>query len=76
MTAKEMANRLFTRNHNLIQDIGGELGQEILVSILAKKLALITVDEIMNNNNKIPGNVDGLHTIENSNYWKQVKEEI
>jgi hypothetical protein len=47
-TAKEMANRLVTRNHNLIQDIGGDLGKEILVSILAKKLALITVDEVLN----------------------------
>ena len=31
-------------HHNLIQDIGGELGQEILVTILAKQCALIGVN--------------------------------
>lgn len=47
---KEKAAELFTNYHNLIQDIGGELGQEILVSILAKQCALIAVDEILNIN--------------------------
>ena len=44
MTPKEKANQLVTMHHNLIQDIGGELGQEILVTILAKQCALIGVD--------------------------------
>ncbi len=43
---------------------------------LSKKCALIVVDEILNNNNKIPGNVSGLHTIENTYYWQEVKQEI
>ena len=38
------ANRLFAKFHNLIQDIGGELGQEAMVSILAKKCALIAIE--------------------------------
>jgi len=42
----------------------------------AKQCALIAVDEILNNNSKIPGNVDGLHTNENSNYWLEVKQEL
>ena len=42
---KEKAKELFTHYHNLIQDIGGELGQEILVSILAKECALFLVRE-------------------------------
>ena len=45
MTPKEKAKELFTHYHNLIQDIGGELGQEILVSILAKECALFLVRE-------------------------------
>ena len=49
-TPKEKAAELFTHYHNLIQDIGGELGQEILVSILARQCALIAVDEILNIN--------------------------
>jgi hypothetical protein len=44
---KEKAKELFGYYHKLIQDIGGELGQEILVSILAKNCALIAVDEIL-----------------------------
>jgi hypothetical protein len=68
-TAKEMANRLVTRNHNLIQDLGGELGQEILVSILAIKLALITVDELLN--------VLFDHgTNEEYSYWLDVEKEL
>ena len=45
MTPKEKAEELFNYYHNLIQDIGGELGQEILVSILAKECALFLVRE-------------------------------
>lgn len=44
-TPKEKAKQLFTHYHNLIQDIGGELGQEILVSILATECALFLVRE-------------------------------
>jgi len=50
MTAKQKADEIFTHYHNIIQEIGGELGQEILVSILAKECALIAVDEILNIN--------------------------
>lgn len=42
---KQKAEELFTHYYNLIQDIGGELGQEILVSILAKECALFLVRE-------------------------------
>jgi hypothetical protein len=42
---KEKAKELITHYHNLIQDIGGELGQEILVSILARHCALFAVRE-------------------------------
>ena len=50
MTPKQKADEIFTHYHNLIQEQGGELGQEILVSILAKQCALIAVDEILNIN--------------------------
>jgi hypothetical protein len=52
---KEKAKELFGYYHKLIQDIGGELGQEILVSILAKNCALIAVDEILNHHNQEQG---------------------
>ena len=68
-TPKEKAKELFNHYHNLIQDIGGELGQEILVSILAKQCALFAVDEILNVNT-----FDQNFTIHF--YYLAVKEEI
>jgi hypothetical protein len=47
MTPKEKAKELITHYHNLIQDIGGELGQEILVSILARHCALFAAREVI-----------------------------
>jgi hypothetical protein len=66
---KEKAKELFNQYHNLIQEIGGDLGHEILVSILAKHCALIAVDEILNINS-----VDKDFSL--SHYWIDVKDEI
>ena len=38
--------------------------------------ALMAANEVINNNSKIPANIHGLHTIENTDYWEEVKEEI
>jgi hypothetical protein len=46
-TPKEKADKLFNHYHNLIQSIGGELGQEILVSVLAKQCALFLARETL-----------------------------
>ena len=66
---KEKAKQLFDQYHNLIQEIGGELGQEILVSILAKQSCLIAVDEILRIRSV---NKDDIL----SNYWEEVEQEI
>jgi hypothetical protein len=66
---EEKAKELFDHYHNLIQEIGGELGQEILVSILAKHCALIAVDEILRIRSV---NKDDIL----SNYWEEVEQEI
>jgi hypothetical protein len=50
---KEKAKELITHYHNLIQDIGGELGQEILVSILARHCALFAVRDTLLKDNGI-----------------------
>jgi hypothetical protein len=65
-TPEEKAKELFDKYHNLIQEIGGELGQEILVSILAKNCALIAVKQILDND---------LNS-EVYFYWEEVEEEI
>jgi hypothetical protein len=66
---EEKAKELFGYYHKLIQDIGEELGHEILVSILAKNCALIAVDEILRIRSV---NKDDIL----SNYWEEVEREI
>ena len=63
---KEKAKELFDQYHNLIQDIGGDLGHEILVSILAKQSCLIAVDEI----------IKATTPLTSTYFWLEVKEEI
>jgi hypothetical protein len=65
-TPEEKAKELFNQYHNLIQEIGGDLGHEILVSILAKQSCLIAVKQILDNdlNNEV------------YYYWEEVEEEI
>jgi hypothetical protein len=69
---KEKAKELFDQYHNLIQEIGGELGHEILVSILAKESCLIAVDEILYILNL---SLD-FKMNKSIKYWLEVKEEI
>ena len=78
LTPKEKANQLVTMHHNLIQDIGGELGQEILVTILAKQCALIAVDEILQIFNNEWAKLDFWTEEINVtiNFWQEVKQEI
>ena len=68
-TPKEKAAELFTHYHNLIQDIGGELGQEILVSILAKECALFLVREKQVDEWKAKD-------YKSSDYWNEVEYEL
>jgi hypothetical protein len=63
---KEKAKELFDQYHNLIQEIGGDMGHEIFVSILAKHCSLIAVKQILDND---------LNS-EVYFYWEEVEEEI
>ena len=69
---KQKAAELFTHYHNLIQDIGGELGQEILVSILARHCALFAAREVMKDKwySKTKNNYDDYY------YWEEVEHEL
>jgi hypothetical protein len=71
-TPKEKANELFDHYHILIQGIGGELGNEILFSILAKQCALYAVREVLKEkwNIDIPGSQDEYY------FWEEVEHEI
>jgi hypothetical protein len=71
-TPKEKAKELFNHYYILIQDIGGELGQEILVSILAKHCALFAAREVLKEkwNIEVEGSYDEYY------YWEEVEHEI
>jgi len=71
-TPKEKAKELFNHYYILIQDIGGELGQEILVSILAKHCALFAAREVLKEkwNIEVDGSYDEYY------YWEEVEHEI
>jgi hypothetical protein len=68
-TPKQKAKELFNYYYILIQDIGGELGQEILVSILAKQCALFAAREVLQ---------DKWYTQDYDQYyyWEEVEHEI
>ena len=72
MTPKEKADELFTHYHNLIQNIGGELGQEILVSILAKQSALFAAREVLKEkwNIEVQGSEDEYY------FWKRLNTKL
>ena len=71
-TPKEKAKELFNHYYILIQEIGGELGQEILLSILAKHCALFAAREVLKEkwNIEVEGSYDEYY------YWEEVQHEI
>jgi len=73
MRPVEKANQLVANYDNLIQEQGGELGQEILVSILAKQCAMYAIKLILKETLEL--------SREYSNnfiyiYWLRVQEEL
>lgn len=66
MTPKEKAEEIFTHYHNLIQEIGGELGQEIIVSTLAKECALYLTNQCQRELNEL-----GVYDYY---YWEEVEK--
>jgi len=76
MTPKDKAIQLIDAFDDHAESRISDNGRGFDKKYCSKQCALIAVDEILNNNNKIPGNVSGLHTIENTHYWQEVKQEI
>jgi len=78
MTPKEKAVQLFNKYYVLILEIDHDLSQEIIISILAKKQALIAVDEIIETLNKDIRDIDvvGNILLDLIDYWIDVKTEL
>ena len=76
MTTKEKAEDLIHQYRIMLMDYGDDYGEEILVSILSSRCALIAVDEILNALKHPPNfnrQVVNINTLE---YWAEVKQEI
>ena len=67
MTPKDKALKLFNKYYVSILELNNDLSEEIIISILAKKHALITVDEIIST-----FAIMGL----GSKFYEDVKQEI
>jgi len=63
---KEKAGELFDEYYILILNNGGELANEIIISILAKQSCLIAVNKI----------IKATTPLTSTYFWKEVKEEI
>lgn len=74
MNPKEKAVQLFNSYYVSILEINHDLSEEVIISILAKKQALIAVTEIINSNPySNPFYTDVYSTMK---YWIEVKTEI
>lgn len=47
MTPKEKANDIFNQHYMVLFDSDSDKGEEILISLLAKKCAIVTVNEVL-----------------------------
>ena len=72
MKAKDKANELVDTYRMMLMNEDTDFGQEILCTIIAKKSALIAVDEIM----KQCYDYRDIDLQASYDYWEQVKLEI
>jgi len=76
MTSKEKANELFNKYFLLNESATDENAVWIILALnkgLAKKTALIAVDEILN---EFPKGFNGNFEMKRKLYWQEVKQEI
>ena len=73
MTAKEKAEQLVNSYRVILMSEDTECGNEILCTSIAKKCAIIAVDEIIKETDTY---YDTLIASERKLYWEQVKTEI
>jgi hypothetical protein len=71
MTPKEQVEQLLHEYRMLFMDEGEDYGQEILVTMLSLKCALIAVNLILKDREEM----DGMRVI-NDPYWLEVKNEL
>lgn len=73
MTHKEKADELFTRYYVMLLETDSQISEEITISILSQQLALIAVDEIIQ---EVVESADNEVKFMRVIYWEKVKQEI
>ena len=68
MTAKQKARDIFNQHYSILLDADSDISQEVLISLLAKKMALVSVEEII----EALTYASDVRPI----FWRQVKQEI
>ena len=73
MTPKEKADELFTRYYVMLLETDSQISEEVIISILSQQLALIAVDEIIQEVVESADNeIKSMRVI----YWQKVKQQI
>jgi len=73
MTPKEKADELFTGYYVMLLETDSQISEEIIISILSQQLALIAVDEIIEEVIESANNeIKSTRVI----YWQKVKQQI
>jgi hypothetical protein len=73
MTPKEKADELFTGYYVMLLETDSQISEEIIISILSQQLALIAVDEIIQ---EVIESADNEIKSTRVIYWQKVKQEI
>ena len=78
MTPKEKAASIFNQHYVLFLEADSDISEEILISILAKKCALLSVKEVIEQWEVIDTYIaDGRGELnQNLKYWYEVRKEL
>lgn len=78
MTPKEKATSIYNQHYVLLLEADSDISQEVLISILAKKCALLSVKEVVEQWEVIDAYIaDGRGELNpNLKYWYEVREEL
>lgn len=78
MTPKEKATSIYNQHYVLLLEADSDISQEVLISILAKKCALLSVKEVVEQWEVIDVYLaDGGGELNpNLKYWHEVREEL
>ena len=76
MTAKEKARLLVAQYKSILMNEDTDCGEEILCTTIAKKIALVTIDEVQDSIDWLGYNLLPDEIADEVSYWNVVKQEI